>query len=304
MVFREHIADLDRLAGELQGFDVVSIMRERTPFPATLLERLGDLRLLITTGARNDSIDLAAATTHGIVVSGTGQLDYPAAELAWTLLLAVARNVPGEDQALREGRWQTRLGVTLHGKRIGIVGLGRLGSRIAGYAKAFGMEPVAWSQNLTAQRAQEVGVALVSKEELLRTSDFVTVHLKLSDRTRGLLGRDELALLKPTAYLINTSRGPIVDEAALLEVLRERRIAGAALDVFDVEPLPTDHPLLTLDNVVITPHLGYVSRESFALFYQETVEAIRAFRAGEPRLVLNPEVLDAAPADATTGRTD
>ena len=290
--FREHIADVEELASRLQGYQVVSAMRERTAFPRGLLEQLPDLKLLVTTGMRNASIDVDAASDLGILVCGTSGLGYPTAELTWGIILAMLRCIPEEQAALRNGRWQSTVGTGVNGKVLGVLGLGRLGSQVAAVGNAFGMEVVAWSQNLTEERAAECGASLVSKEQLLANSDIVTIHLQLSDRTRGLVGQQELASMKPTAYLINTSRGPIVDEAALISALENRTIAGAGLDVYDQEPVPAGHPLLQLENTLLTPHLGYVTREGMEAFYQGTVEDIDAYLAGSPIRMLNPEVLE------------
>jgi phosphoglycerate dehydrogenase-like enzyme len=287
-VFRDHLAEEDDVARRLRDFEVVVAMRERTPFPGSLLARLPALRLLVTTGMRNASIDLGAAAERGVVVCGTGGGGGSTAELTWGLILALLRQIPREDAATRAGRWQVSLGVDLEGKTLGVLGLGRLGSRVAAVGRAFGMEVIAWSQNLTAERAAANGVTLVSKEDLLRRSDVLTIHLVLSDRTRGLLGAPELALLRPTAYLINTSRGPIVDEGALVDALRRGAIAGAGLDVYDREPLPPGHPLLSLANTVLTPHLGYVTQETYRVFFGDAVEDVRAFLAGTPVRVLTP----------------
>jgi phosphoglycerate dehydrogenase-like enzyme len=278
--FADHLDDLDALAHRLHVFDGIVAMRERTPFPRPLFERLPNLRLLITTGMRNAAIDLAAASEHKVQVCGTDMLPYPTAELTWGLILALARHIPREDQALRAGRWQTTLGIGLKGKTLGLVGLGRLGGQVAQIGRAFDMEVIAWSQNLTAERAAEAGAALVSKEELFARADIISIHVVLSPRSRGLVGTADLARMKPTAFLINTARGPIVDEAALLAVLRERRIAGAGLDVFEPEPMARNHPLLALDNVVLSPHLGYVTEEGYRLAYGHAVEDIRAFLDG------------------------
>jgi phosphoglycerate dehydrogenase-like enzyme len=286
-VFPDHLADDDALVERLAPFDAVVAMRERTPFTRARLERLPNLRLLVTTGMRNASIDLDAAREHGVIVSGTGSLGPPTAELAWALILALTRHVPAEDRAMREGGWQHTIGPELAGHRLGIVGLGRLGARMAAIGRAFEMEPVAWSQNLTAERAAEAGAELVGKEELFSTADVVTIHLVLSDRTRGLVGAPELALMRPTAYLVNTSRGPIVDEGALLDALHGGRIAGAALDVYDTEPLPADHPLRRAPNTVLTPHIGYVTTGTYEVFYREAVEDIDRWLAGAPIRVLS-----------------
>jgi phosphoglycerate dehydrogenase-like enzyme len=286
-VFRQHLADEVAVAERLADVEVVVAMRERTPFPRRLLERLPKLRLLVTTGMRNASIDLAAATERGIVVCGTGGVGGATAELTWGLILALLRQIPREDAATRGGAWQVSVGVGLHDKTLGVLGLGNLGSRVATVGRAFGMRVVAWSQNLTAARAAEVGATLVGKDELLAQADILSIHLVLSERTRGLIGARELGLMKPTAYLVNTSRGPIVDEAALIDALRRGAIAGAALDVFDVEPLPADHPLRSLPNTVVTPHLGYVTAETYRVFFGDAVEDIRSFLAGTPVRVLS-----------------
>jgi phosphoglycerate dehydrogenase-like enzyme len=287
-VFRDHLADLDAVAARLADFDVVVAMRERTPFSRALLERLPRLRLLVTTGMRNAAIDLQAAADRGVVVCGTGGLPYPTAELAWGLVLSLMRRIPREDRATREGRWQETVGLGLNGKTLGVLGLGTLGSRVARFGRAFEMDVLAWSQNLTAERAAELGAARVEKDDLLARSDVVSIHLVLSERTRGLIGARELALMKRTAYLVNTSRGPIVDEAALIRALREGTIAGAGLDVYDEEPLPPDHPLRGLPSTVITPHLGYVTEETYRIFYGQALEDILAFLRGEPVRVLRP----------------
>jgi phosphoglycerate dehydrogenase-like enzyme len=265
---------------------VLVAMRERTPFTRARLERLPNLRLLVTTGMRNASIDLDAAREQNVTVCGTGALGPPTAELAWALILALTRHVPAEDRAMRAGGWQHTIGPELAGHTLGLLGLGRLGARMAGIARAFEMTPIAWSQNLTAERAAAAGAELVSKAELFRRADIVTVHLVLSDRTRGLVGAPELALMRPTAYLVNTSRGPIVDEAALLDALHAGRIAGAALDVYDTEPLPPDHPLRRAPNTVLTPHIGYVTTGAYERFYRDAVEDIHRWRAGDPVRVL------------------
>jgi phosphoglycerate dehydrogenase-like enzyme len=289
VIFQDHVADEAGVAARLADFDVVVAMRERTPFPHTLLERLPRLRLLVTTGMRNAAIDLRAAAERAIVVSGTHGLPSPTAELTWGLILALVRHIPREDRATRDGRWQETLGTTLSGKTLGVLGLGNLGSRVARVGRAFEMQVLAWSQNLTDERATSVGATRVgSRDELLARADIVTIHVVLSERTRGLLGARELALMRPTAYLVNTSRGPVVDEPALITVLRAGGIAGAALDVYDEEPLPPDHPLRRLPNTVITPHLGYVTEETYRLFYPQALEDIRAFLAGAPVRVLTP----------------
>ncbi|HZB92270.1 MAG TPA: D-2-hydroxyacid dehydrogenase family protein [Stellaceae bacterium] len=285
--FADHLDGIDAVARRLHAFEAVVAMRERTPFPRPLFEKLPNLRLLVTAGMRNAAIDLAAASDHRVQVVGTEMLPYPTAELTWGLILALFRHIPAEDRAIRAGRWQTTLGIGLKGKTLGLLGLGRLGGQVAQVGRAFGMEVIAWSQNLTAERAAEAGASLVTKEALFARADVVSIHLVLSPRSRGLVGAAELARMKRTAFLVNTSRGPIVDEAALLTCLGERRIAGAGLDVFEPEPLPRDHPLLQLDNVVITPHLGYVTEEGYRLAYGQAVEDIRAFLDGTVLRPLN-----------------
>lgn len=285
--FRDHIEERDALVERLRPFGAIVAMRERTPFPRALLERLPNLKLLITAGRYNKSIDVDAATELGIQVCGTEMLPYPTAELTWGLILGLVRHIPREDRAVREGRWQTTLGVGLKGKTLGILGLGRLGAQIAAVGKAFGMEIAAWSQNLTADRAAAAGARLVDKATLFAEADVITVHLQLSDRTRGLIGAADLARMKPTAYFINTSRGPIADERALADALRQKRIAGAAVDVFNAEPLPADHPFCQLDNLVLTPHLGYVTEENYRQIYPQAVENIRAFLDGSVLRALN-----------------
>jgi phosphoglycerate dehydrogenase-like enzyme len=287
--FSAHIADEDKLVARLQPFDVVIAMRERTPFPRRVLERLPSLRLLVTTGMRNPSIDLAAAGELGITVCGTGAHPSGTAELTWALILAVARHLPQEDASVRAGGWQQSVGTDLAGSRLGVIGLGRLGSRVAQVGLAFGMDVVAWSQNLTDERAASAGVRRASGlHELLEGADVVTIHVQLSDRTRGLLGAAEFARMKPTAILVNTSRGPIVEEVALVQALREGTIAGAGLDVFDTEPLPKHHPLRELRRAVLTPHLGYVTEATYEVFYREAVEDVAAWLAGAPLRVLTP----------------
>jgi phosphoglycerate dehydrogenase-like enzyme len=288
VVFADHLSGTEAVAKRLADFDAVVAMRERTPFPRALLERLPKLKLLVTTGMRNASIDVAAAIERGITVCGTAGLPYPTAELTWGLILGLFRRIPTEDRATREGRWQVSCGLGLNGKTLGVIGLGGLGSRVAKIGRAFEMDVIAWSQNLTAARATEVGATLVTKDELLARSDVVSIHLVLGDRTRGLLGARELARMKPTAYLVNTSRGPIVDEAALVEAVRKGTIAGAGLDVYDEEPLALDHPLRNLPNTVITPHLGYVTEEGYKIFYGHALDDVKGWLAGQPVRVLKP----------------
>jgi phosphoglycerate dehydrogenase-like enzyme len=285
--FHDNLVDLPRLADRLQSFEAVVAMRERTPFPRALFERLPNLRLLVTAGMRNASIDLAAATGRGVLVTGTETLATPTAELTWALILALSRNLVHEANGMRSGLWQTTVGHVIAGKTLGVLGLGKLGSRVAALGKAFGMQVLAWSQNLTAEKASEAGAVYATKEELLETSDIITIHLVLSERTRNLIGAPELARMKPTALLINTSRGPIVNETALLEALAKRRIAGAAIDVYDQEPLPADHPLRKAGNLLLTPHLGYVVEENYRMVYGCAVEDIRAFLDGKPVRAIN-----------------
>ncbi|EHD21175.1 Phosphoglycerate dehydrogenase [Brenneria sp. EniD312] len=279
-----HIDDEAQLASELAEADIVVIMRERTPFTAALFARLPRLKLLITSGMRNAAVDLAAAKAHGVTLCGTDSGSAAPVELAWTLILGLARHLMSENLALRQnGPWQSTVGIGLSGKRLGLLGLGKTGQRMARIALAFGMEVSAWSQNLTAADAARQGVALAaSKEALLSGSDIVSIHLVLGERTRGLLGAAELARMKPSALLINTSRAAIVDQSALLHALRAGNIAGAGLDVFDSEPLPADHPFRTLPNVLATPHLGYVADDNYRTYFTQAVEDIQAFLAGKP----------------------
>ena len=286
-VFDRHLGAGDAVADALAGFEIVCIMRERTPFPASLFERLPRLKLLVTTGRRNAAIDLEAAACRGVTVCGTGSPGHAAGELAFTLILALARGLLTEANSVRAGGWQVGIGRDLHGATLGILGLGHIGAQIAGFGKAFGMHLMAWSQNLTEARAAEVGVRRVTRDELFAGADFVTIHSRLSPRTEGLVGARELALMRPDAYLINTSRGPIVDEGALIWALERGQIAGAALDVYDQEPLPADHPLRRTPNLLLTPHIGYVTRETYRVFYRETVELVQAWLAGRPRNVLS-----------------
>lgn len=279
---------LEDVAAALAPFEIVCAMRERTAFPAELFDALPNLQLLVTTGRRNAAIDVAAAAAHDVAVCGTDVPGLSTAELTWGLILALARRIPHEDGGMRDGGWQTTVGLDLAGRTLGIVGLGRLGSAVARYGAAFGMRLVAWSQNLTAERAAECGAELVTKDELLAAADVVTIHLVLGDRTRGLLGERELARMKPTAFLVNTSRGPIVDEGALLAALESGTIGGAAIDVYDREPLPADHPLRRAPNTVLTPHVGYVTEDTFRVFYEQTIEDVEAWLAGEPVRVISP----------------
>ena len=284
--FKDHLADNGAVARRLQDFEIIVAMRERTPFPRALIEKLPNLRLLVTTGMRNASIDLATARERGVVVCGTPGAAGTTGELTWGLILALFRQIPREDRLLREGRWQTTVGLGLAGKTLGIIGLGTIGSQVAKVGAAFNMEVLAWSQNLDAERAGKAGAKRVERDELLARSDVVTIHLVLSERTRGLIGERELTRMKPTAFLVNTSRGPIVQEAALAAALKKGTIAGAGIDVYDAEPIAPDHPLLSAPNTVLTPHLGYVTRESYAAYFRGAVEDIAAWRRGAPMRVL------------------
>jgi phosphoglycerate dehydrogenase-like enzyme len=281
-VFHDHVADEATVAERLADFEIVFIMRERTAFPRSLIERLPRLKLLITSGMRNASIDLDAARDRDVTVCGTRILPYPAAEHAWALILALAKRIAADDRAVRSGQWGSGVNLGLNGKTLGVVGLGKLGSQVARVGLAFGMKVIAWSENLTADRCAEVGVELTSKQTLFESADFISVHLVLGERSLGLVGATELESMKPTAYLINTSRGPIVDEQALIDVLKAGSIAGAGLDVFDVEPLPPDHPFRTLPNTVITPHQGYVTLENYEIFYRSAVDSVLAWIDGNP----------------------
>jgi phosphoglycerate dehydrogenase-like enzyme len=281
-VFHEPFADESTAARALVDFEIVCLMRERTPFPRSLIERLPKLRLIVTAGHRNAAIDVAAAAERNIVVSGTDSPGHATAELAMGLILALARHLATEAQAMRAGGWQTTLGQDLRGKTLGLLGLGRLGGQMAKFGGAFGMTVIAWSENLTRERCEECGAEKVDKDELFRRADVLSIHTRLSPRTRGLVGARELDLMRPTSYLINTSRGPIVDEAALLAALRSERIVGAALDVYDVEPLPADHPFRAEPKALLTPHLGYVTEETYRAFYGGMVAAIEAWLDGHP----------------------
>jgi phosphoglycerate dehydrogenase-like enzyme len=281
-IFNEWFADQKAAVAALQGFSIICMMRERTQFLKPALEQLPDLKLLITSGARNASIDLDYAAERGITVCGTGAAGQPTAELAIGIMLELARKIGYENNRMKTGvPWQSTLGIELGGKTLGLLGFGKLGSKVGEIGKALGMKLIAWSQNLTAETAKAGGATLVSKEELFRQSDFLSIHLQLSARSRGLVTANDLGLMKPTAFLINTSRGPIVDEPALVSALGQRRIAGAGLDTFDIEPLPLNHPLRGLDNTVLTPHLGYVSQEGYKVYYTQMVENIKAWLAGD-----------------------
>src|SRR6476659_6275811 len=286
-VFNKTFASQDEAIKALQGFAVIVGMRERTPFPRKVIEALPGLKLLITTGARNASFDVKACAERGITVSGTGAAGSPTTGIAFGLMLELTRRIGFENARLKAGApWQTTIGRDLEGLTLGILGLGKLGQRSAAVGKAFGMKTIAWSQNLTEEKAKAAGADYVSKDDLFRNADFVTISLVLSDRSRDLVGAEALGLMKKSAYLINTSRGPIVDEKALIAVLNSKSIAGAGLDVFDIEPLPLDHPFRKMDNVVITPHLGYVSEQNYRKYFPDIVEDIRAWLDGKPVRVI------------------
>ena len=287
--FHGHIPDTADLVAELRPFDVIVAMRERTPFTAERLRLLPNLRLLVTTGMRNASIDVPAAAAVGVTVCGTGGSGGATPELTWALILSLVRHVPAEDRRIRDGGWQHTVGFGLRGRTLGVVGLGNIGQRVAAVGLAFGMEVLAWSQNLSDAAAAAAGAVAVRKEELFASADVITVHYKLSGRSVGLVGARELGLMKPTAFLVNTSRGPIVDSDALLAALESGAIAGAALDVYDEEPLPAGHPLRAAPRTVLTPHLGYVTDDGYRKFYEEAVADIAAFAAGRPVRVLAPE---------------
>ena len=274
-VFEDHLADPDAVIERLLPFDVVCVMRERTPLPRKVIERLPNLKLIASTGSANASIDVAAAGDRGITVVHTGYRSDPTVEFTWALILACARHIVTESNSLRSGGWQQTVGADLGGKILGVLGLGNVGSDVARIGSAFGMKLIAWSQNMTAETAKATGAILVSKDQLFERADILTIHLVLSSRTRGLVGAAELEKMKPTAWLINASRGPIVEEQALITALQNKRLAGAAIDVFDIEPLPPSHPFRTLDNVLATPHIGYVSQDLYKTFYEDTVSNIR-----------------------------
>ena len=273
-VFRDHLADPEAVIERLLPFDVICVMRERSPLPRNIIERLPNLKLIASTGAGNASIDVAAAGDCGIEVVHTGYRSDPAIEFTWALILASARHIATESNSVRSGGWQETVGADLRGKTLGVLGLGRIGSEVARIGRAFGMNLIAWSQNMTPQAAEAVGATLVSKKQLFEQADFLTIHVVFSSRTRGLVGAAELARMKPTARLVNTSRGPIVEERELIRVLKNKQIAGAAIDVFDIEPLPQDHPFRALDNVLATPHIAYVSQDLYKTFYEDTVSNI------------------------------
>jgi phosphoglycerate dehydrogenase-like enzyme len=286
-VFNQHLGGADSVVAALKDFEIVVAMRERTGFPKAVIDALPKLKLLITTGMRNASIDTEAAKARGVTVCGTGSFGSPTSGIAIGLMLELTRHIGDENARMHAGAaWQSTIGADLEGMTLGILGLGKLGSRTAAIGKAFGMKVIAWSQNLTAEKCAAAGVGYVSKDDLFRQSDFVCIHVVLSARSRGLVGAHEFSLMKPSAFLINTSRGPIVDEAAMLSALREKKIGGAGLDVFDVEPLPIDHPLRKMDNVVLTPHLGYVSEQNYRAYFVDVVGDIRGFLDGKPARVM------------------
>jgi phosphoglycerate dehydrogenase-like enzyme len=281
--FNEHLGGPDKVIAALKGFQIIVAMRERTGFPKPVIDALPDLKLLITTGMRNASIDTEAAKARGVTVCGTPNFGNPTSGIAIGLMLELTRHIGYENARMHAGAvWQTTIGSDLEGMTLGVVGLGRLGAHTANIAKAFGMKVIAWSQNLTPEKSAAAGVGYVSKDDLFRQSDFISIHIVLSPRSRGLVGKNELGLMKPSAYIVNTSRGPIIDEPALIAALRDKKIAGAGLDVFDTEPLPLDHPFRKMDNVVITPHLGYVSEQNYRAYFAGVVEDIRGFLDGKP----------------------
>ena len=282
-VFNQPFASQDSAVSALKDFEIILAMRERTPFPRAMFDALPKLKLLITSGMRNNSIDLEAAKDKQVVVCGTKWSKDPTAPLTMGMILELTRNIGRENARMHGGEYlQKHIGIEIEDKTLGVVGLGKLGAKVAGLAKAFGMNVIAWSPNLTAERCKEVGVGFATKEELFSTADFITIHVVLSDRSRGLVGAADLARMKPTSFIVNTARGPIIDEMALLETLKARKIAGAAVDVFSVEPLPVDHPFRKLDNLVLTPHLGYVTQETFIAHYNQMVEGIDGWLNGEP----------------------
>ena len=285
-VFHDTLKDEAAVAARLVDFEVVCAMRERTAFPASLFGKLPKLKLLVTTGMRNAAIDTAAAKAAGVTVCGTSGSGTSTVELTWALILSLLRRIPEQDRAMREGGWQVGLGGDLADRTLGLLGLGRLGAATARIGAAFGMNLIAWSQNLTAERAAEIGATRVDRDELFRNADILSVHLVLGERTRGLVGAGELAQMKPSALLVNTSRGPIVDTAALIAALQAGRIAGAALDVYDEEPLPADHPLRRTPNTVLAPHIGYVSEATYRTMYGETLEDVLAWLEGRPERVI------------------
>ena len=287
VVFDDHLFDEQKIAERLKDFEIICAMRERTPFPRSQLELLPNLKLLITSGMRNRGIDSIAASELGVTVCGTPSVGRPTADLAWGLILGLARQIPMEDRRVRRGEWQKSIGVGLQGKTLGLAGVGNLGSSMVPIAKAFGMKVIGWSQNLKVEKCAELDIEKVTKEDLLSRSDFISIHLILSERTRGIFGATELSKMKPTAYIVNTSRGPIIDEDALVSALEHGIIAGAGIDVFSVEPLPERHPLRNLENLIATPHLGYVEASNYDAYFKGYAEAIRAYIAGKPVNVIS-----------------
>ena len=287
-VFRDTLKDQDALVARLLPFDAILAMRERTPFPGALIKRLPNLKLLMTTGERNRSLDIAAANAQGVTVCGTSSSGAPTVDITWGLILNLMRDLPAQAASLRAGTWQTSVGTAVGGQTLGIVGLGKLGTAVAKVGQAFGMKVIAWSTNLTSEAAAAVGVTRVEKQELFAQSDVVSLHMILSDRSRGIVGAAELAAMKPSAFIVNTSRGPLIDQAALIAALQEGRIAGAGLDVYDEEPIPATHPLMSAPNALLLPHLGYVSKQNYAAYFKGAVEVIEAFIAGNPIRVLAP----------------
>lgn len=285
-VFQDHLTDSDSLVERLKPFDAICVMRERTPLTGDILSRLPNLKFIGSNAPYNASIDLNAARRQGVTVSATGGRGNGAPELTWALILAAARHIPAEHASMRSGGWQVGLGTDLEGGTLGLLGLGKIGARVAAIGRAFGMRVLAWSQNLTPEAARAAGATLVDKTTLLQAADWLSIHLVLSERTNGIVGAPELALMKSDAWLVNTSRGPLVDEPALIAALTQRAIAGAALDVFETEPLPGDHPFRTLDNVLTTPHVGFVTRGTYKVFYEETVENVLAWMRGSPLRVI------------------
>jgi phosphoglycerate dehydrogenase-like enzyme len=291
--FQDAVKDQDALVARLLPFDAILGIRERTPFPAALLKRLPNLKLLMTTGERNRAFDVAAANALGITTCGTGSSGAPTVDITWGLIISLLRDLPAQTASLRAGTWQAKgqpnsVGTAAEGLTLGVLGLGKLGSRVAKVGQALGMKVIAWSQNLTAEAAEKVGATRVEKDELFAQADVVTLHMILSDRSRGIVGAKELGLMKPGAIIVNTSRGPLIDQDALIAALTEKRIGGAGLDVFEEEPMPLTHPLLACPNTVLTPHLGYVSRQNFAAYFQGGVEAVEAYLADKPIRVLTP----------------
>jgi D-3-phosphoglycerate dehydrogenase len=282
-VFEKHFKSQDEAAAALKDFEIILAMRERTPFPKAMFAALPKLKLLITSGMRNAAIDFEAAKAHNVVLCGTTFARDPTAPLTMGLILELTRNIGRESACMHAGEpWQTHLGIEIEGRTLGVIGLGKLGTKVSKLAQAFGMNVIAWSPNLTPDKCKDVGVTYASKEELFSKADVITIHVVLSPRSRGLVGREDFARMKPTAYIVNTARGPIIDEAALLETLQQKKIAGAGIDVFSVEPLPVDHPFRKLDNMVITPHLGYATEENFKGHYTQMVDGIDAWFKGEP----------------------